>query len=204
MFRSGGLRGVGLVAVLFALGACGGGKHASVLGGTTTAPAQPGEGSSTTAASGSTSSTVAPGSTGSTGSSTGGPATTQPAELSDASLPNGTSYGYVTSVDPAASTVTVDIVQVLDRHSAEARTVCPEIATGGIDGYCIKNASPKLRTLPANGAAVRLLAANGSAELHASTLAGLNAHLHPDPEANFYKLSINRGAVRELVELFRP
>lgn len=44
--------------------------------------------------------------------------------------------------------ISVDVVQVIDPKSSQARTVCPEIARGDHDGYCVKNENAQLRTVP--------------------------------------------------------
>jgi len=125
-----------------------------------------------------------------------------PTEPASASLADGTYPVYLAGVNVAGRTVSVDVVQVLDRHSAEAATVCPEIASGGIDGYCIKNASSRLRTLPVIPTpTLRVLT---GADLHDVGLPGLAAARHPPNEANFYEINLLGGKVTAAKELYRP
>lgn len=165
-----------------------------------------GGGSSTTSAPVTTtvpvSTTLAGGATTTTGRSStvaSRPTGTEPASTA---LADGTYPVYLAGVNTAARTVSVDVVQVLDRSSPEASSVCPEIASGGIDGYCIKNANPRLRTLPvAPSASLRVL--TGS-DLHSVDIGGLAAARHSPKELSFFEITVAGGKVTAAKEIYRP
>lgn len=187
--------GACVVAAMLA-GACGGGKGSSAAATSTTASSPASTVTTTGAGSASTSATTVAGST-----------TTAAGNAGDSGLdlPNGTVYVYIVSAQPAAKTVTFDVVQNLDRHSAAAKTVCPEIASGDIDGYCIANASTRLRTFSAAAATVKILPGDGTTQPKPSTLSGLKSHLNPTHrEVNFYKLTVAGGAITAIEEIFVP
>jgi len=109
---------------------------------------------------------------------------------------------YLTGVDAARRTITVDVVEVLDPHSAAAATVCPEVAGGGIDGYCIRNANPRLRTLAvASTASLKVLSGSNLSDVD---IAGLAAARHPQREASFYEITVAGGKATAVKELYRP
>lgn len=129
------------------------------------------------------------------------PVPSTPTEPAVAVLADGTYPVYLAGVSVSRRTITVDVVQVLERTSPEAATVCPDIASGDIDGYCIKNASLRLRTLPVPpSASLRVL--SGS-DLHPVDLAGLAAARRPQRTANFYEIAVSGGRVTSAKELYR-
>ncbi|MEO5678093.1 MAG: hypothetical protein ABIS47_00305 [Acidimicrobiales bacterium] len=124
-----------------------------------------------------------------------------PTEPAAAVLADGTYPVYLAGVSVARRTITVDVVQVLERTSAEATTVCPDIASGDVDGYCIKNASLRLRTLPVPlSASLRVL--SGS-DLRIIDLAGLAAARQPQRTASFYDIVVAAGKVTSAKEIYR-
>lgn len=154
----------------------------------------------TSVASSTTSTSAAPAST--TTAKVGTTARPTPAEPAGTDLADGSHPVYLAGVDTAKRTITVDVVQVLDRRSPEAATVCPEIASGDIDGYCIKNANTRLRTLPvAARATIQVL--NGSA-LRSTDIAGLAAARQPRKELSFFEITLTSGRVTSVKELYRP
>ena len=125
-----------------------------------------------------------------------------PTEPAATGLTNGRHPVYLTGVDTGRRTISVDLVQLLDRNSAEAAKVCPEIVGGDIDGYCIKNVNPQLRTLPVpSTASIRVL--SGSS-LRKVDLAGLAAARRPQREESFYEVTVSGGKVTAVKELYRP
>jgi len=171
------------------LGGCGGGSGSST---TTSAPTTTGPSTTVTAAGSTTTSAAAT-------TVVRRPTPTEPAA---AALANGTYPVYLAGVDTGRRTISVDVVQVLDRTSPEAATVCPAIASGDIDGYCIKNASNRLRTLPVpTSASLRVL--SGS-ELHDTDIGGLAAARRPQRELSFFEVTVAGGQVTVAKELYRP
>lgn len=126
------------------------------------------------------------------------PTVTEPAA---ATLANGTHFVYLAAVDPGRRTISVDLVQVLDPASAEAAKVCPEIAEGGHDGYCIKNVNGRLRTVPVDAKA-SLQVLNGSS-LRSVDMRGLAAARDGQKEDNFFQVTVSGGRVASAKELFR-
>ena len=177
------------VVAMALLGACSdgdGGSPTTTSGPTTTATAAP--------------ETQAPGP--SATSRPAGPQPTNPRTTTpSASLADGTHPAYLTGVDTGRRTITVDVVQVIDRTSAEAATVCPEIAKGDIDGYCIKNTNGQLRTVSvAQSASLQVL--SGSS-LRSVDLSGLAAARRPQKESSFFEVTVQAGKVTAAKELYR-
>jgi hypothetical protein len=123
-------------------------------------------------------------------------------ESATPALANGTHPVYLTAVNTGKRTITVDVVQVLDRRSAQAAKLCPEIANGDIDGYCISNTNARLRTVPVPTTA-SLQVLSGSS-LRKVDLAGLAAARRPQKEDSFFEVTVAGGKVTSVKELYRP
>ena len=173
------------VLALTLLAACGGGDDTSPTPPTSAA-------TSTTAARAET--TARPAGT--------APTRPTPAEPAAVDLANGSHPVYLTAVDTGRRAITVDLVQLIDRSSAEAKTVCPEIAGGDVDGYCIKNVNAQLRTLPIpTSASLSVLSGSGQRKVD---LAGLAAARRPQKEDSFFEVTVSGGKVTRVKELYRP
>lgn len=182
------LRYWALVIPLVAAAACGGGSDDKTPEPTPTSVAE-----TTTSSVERTPQTAQ--STATTGSR---PTVTEPAP---ASIANGTHSVYLAGVDPGRRTISVDVVQVINPTSSEAATVCPEIARGDHDGYCIKNVNGQLRTMAvATKASLQVI--NGSS-LRRVDMSGLAAARDGQKEDNFFQITVSGGRVTSVKELYR-
>lgn len=122
-------------------------------------------------------------------------------EPATATIADGTHAVYLTGVDSARRTISVDVVQVLDPKTTGAASVCPEIARGDHDGYCVKNENGRLRIVPV-AAEASLKVLNGSA-LRSVDMSGLAAARRGHKEDNFFQIVVSGGRVTAVKELFR-
>lgn len=128
-------------------------------------------------------STAAPSTSAEVDVATTAPPTTVPADAAASDqVPDGTNFGYVTSIDIGGSSVTIDIAELLTGDAA----VKAAIEDGALDAgetsidndYYIRNRNPKLRTAPvAPTASVNVLASPGSPDLEGGDLQALAVSL---------------------------
>ena len=93
-------------------------------------------------------------------SATGGPATTEPAELADGRHPV-----YLKTVDPEQPAITFDLIQFFTGEAAAKAAAEDGQESPPPNDYYIRNVNPRLRTLPVQSGApitVNVLAAQAS------------------------------------------
>lgn len=167
-----------------------------------------GDGAATTTSSPRSTSTTA-----STSTTTGGSSTVptgQPEDVDGEVLPDGDHVAYVTALDPAAGTVTLDLAELLT--GPEAAAAHEEDTGEPLDGeqFYLRNRNPKLRTMPlADGASYGLVYSASCCEPTSVTLADLAATVQggwagvtqPDPPFN---VSVQGGEVTALIQMYLP
>lgn len=126
----------------------------------------------------------------------GGPAPLRAQAIAPEAVGAGRQHVLVRRVDPAASTVTVDVVQLLTGPAAAracAEDGVPAHRGGLCDTYYLRDRSPRLATLPVRpGADVRAGSCTGP---RPATLRQLAAGL---PRHRFFRLEFTAGAVTGL------
>ena len=155
------------------------------------------------------SSTVTP-ATDATGTST----TTKPVPSSSVPEPSadvladGTSFGYLESIDTKARTIRFDLAQLFEGDAAVAAAKADGQIPADQDfienDYYIRNVNPKLRTVPlASGVTIKVLMNPGSPDESTGNLTTLAGNLADYPKMPV-TLVVSGGKVNSLTEVFFP
>jgi hypothetical protein len=159
---------------------------------------------------------AAPG-TGVLGGASAAAATAGPSTNASPVLADGRSAAYLTGLDTARNTVTLDLIEFLtgDAAKAEWRKKHPGDTSGPDNDYMIINNNTKLRTLPvAAGAQCVVLSSLGGTDTKTISFAAFPAFLHqqntgmkltaPDIAVLPFWLTVEHGTVVKFEEQFLP
>ena len=150
-------------------------------------------------AAGTPATTVAPSTT-----AAAGPATTEPAELTDGRHP-----AYIKSVDAAGQTVTFDLIQFFTGEAATKAAAEDGEESPPPNDYYIRNVNSRLRTLPVKAGApitVNVLAAQatGSATKDVPVTLEKLASYFPNSGTPPFWITVEQGQITEMAQQFLP